>query len=358
MSILTPLVAVLAIPAMFLVLVAPHEGGHFALAKLFRIRVHEYSLFMGAKVWSRVRGGTVYAIRAIPIGGFVRLAGMEPGDQDEPDGFYSKPAWQRILVLLAGPAVNFLVAAIIMSAIFLTQVNSDPGKVLQVGAGTAAAAAGLRAGDSVTRVDGIPVHSALDIRHEENAHPGRPLVLTVRRQDGRTVQVTVTPRFDKSARQWEIGIYSSVFTPGEAILSGVTFPYTASALIVHGIYQLATGQIAGGLLGPSGATGPIGIATMTYTSAAAGWTTWLTAVAFISVALGLTNLLPLPALDGGRILFVCVDWISSSLRGRPLDRTREAQVNRVGAALLLALIAFITYFDIQRLAQHQFPGTR
>ncbi|MGH7776343.1 MAG: site-2 protease family protein, partial [Candidatus Dormibacterales bacterium] len=196
-----------------------------------------------------------------------------------------------------------------------------------------------------------------DIRRVEDSRPGQPLQLVVRRPDGATERLSVTPRFNRSTHQWEIGVYSSVFSPGEALVSGVSFPYTASALIVHGIYQLATGQIAGGLLGPSGATGPIGIATVTYTSAAAGWTTWLTAVAFISVALGLTNLLPIPALDGGRILFVCVDGVASALRGRPLDREREAQVNRVGAAVLLALIAFITYFDIQRLALHQFPGT-
>ncbi|MGH7777124.1 MAG: site-2 protease family protein, partial [Candidatus Dormibacterales bacterium] len=164
MSILTPVLAVIAIPAMFLVLVAPHEGGHFLFAKLFRIRVHEYSLFMGTRVWSRVRGETVYAVRAIPIGGFVRLAGMEPGDQGAPDGFHSKPAWQRVVVLVAGPFVNFVLAAVIMCGIFLSQVNSDPGKVLQVDRSTAAAAAGLKAGDSVKSVDGVQVRSPQDIR--------------------------------------------------------------------------------------------------------------------------------------------------------------------------------------------------
>src|SRR5438270_10611129 len=109
--------AVLAIPATFLLLVAPHEGGHFLLAKLFRVRVIEYSIFLGTKLWSTVRGGTTYSFRLVPLGGFVRLGGMEPGDYDDPRGFHRKLAYQRILILLAGPAANFLVAALIMTCI-------------------------------------------------------------------------------------------------------------------------------------------------------------------------------------------------------------------------------------------------
>ncbi|MGH7902519.1 MAG: M50 family metallopeptidase [Candidatus Dormibacteraceae bacterium] len=358
MAVLTPLIAVVAIPIMFLILVAPHEGGHFALSKLFGVKVHEYSLFMGTRLWSTVRGGTTYAVRLIPLGGFVRLAGMEPGEYDEPDGFYRHPVWQRILILLAGPFVNFVLAALIVTAISLTEVNSDPGKIVDIVSNSPAVAAGLHAGDSIKSVDEHPVASAQDIRNAENAHGGRPLHLTVRRQNGGLVHLTVQPRFNRAQHDWAIGIYSATFTTSQALVNGVTFPYTASSAIAHGIYQLATGQIPGGILGREGVTGPIGIATITYASAASGWFTWLTAVAFISVALGLTNLLPIPALDGGRILFVLFDGASGLLRGRPLDRNWEALVNRVGAVALLALIVFVTYFDVQRLALHQFPGTR
>src|ERR687887_1181468 len=100
-SLILPL-AVLAIPGAFLLLVAPHEGGHFLLSKLFKVRVIEYSIFLGTKLWSATRGGTVYSLRLVPLGGYVRLGGMEPGDYDDPRGFHRKPAYQRILILLAG----------------------------------------------------------------------------------------------------------------------------------------------------------------------------------------------------------------------------------------------------------------
>src|SRR5919108_2015700 len=137
------LVVVLAIPVTFLLLVAPHEGGHFLLAKLFKVRVIEYSIFLGNRVWSTVRGGTQYSFRTIPLGGYVRLGGMEPGDYDDPQGFHSKPAYQRLLILLAGPGANFLVAALIMVGISLSQVNSDPGKIVAAGKPSPPYAAGL-----------------------------------------------------------------------------------------------------------------------------------------------------------------------------------------------------------------------
>src|SRR5207244_1535108 len=98
---------------MFLILVGPHEFGHFAFAKLFKVGVYEFSLGLGTRLWSTVRSGTQYSLALIPFGGFVRLAGMEPGDYDAPSGFHSKPPYQRVLILLAGPLVNFLMAALI-----------------------------------------------------------------------------------------------------------------------------------------------------------------------------------------------------------------------------------------------------
>src|SRR5919201_6508599 len=160
-------VAVVAIPVTFLLLVAPHEGGHFLLAKLFKVRVIEYSIFLGNRLWSTVRGGTQYSFRSIPLGGYVRLGGMEPGDYDDPRGFHRKPAYQRLLILLAGPAANFLVAAIVMVGVSLTQVNSDPGRVVAVTVLGPAYAAGLRPYDSIQKVDGQKVSKPDDIRRLE-----------------------------------------------------------------------------------------------------------------------------------------------------------------------------------------------
>src|SRR3989454_10104465 len=142
------LLVVIAVAGMSLLLIAPHEAGHFAFAKLFKVRVIEFSIGAGTKLWSATRGGTLYAIRAVPILGYVRMGGMEAGDFEEPNGFHRKPSWQRLVILAAGPAANFLVAMVIIAAVELTQVNTDPGKVMSVTKGSPAAGAGPERGDS------------------------------------------------------------------------------------------------------------------------------------------------------------------------------------------------------------------
>src|SRR5256885_9522568 len=122
------LLVVVAVAGMFLLLIAPHEAGHFAVAKLFKVRVIEFSIGAGTRLWSTTRGGTLYAIRAIPVIGYVRMGGMEAGDFDDPSGFHHKTAWQRLLILAAGPAANFLVAMLVFTGPGLTQLNQVQGR--------------------------------------------------------------------------------------------------------------------------------------------------------------------------------------------------------------------------------------
>lgn len=348
------LVGAVAVVGMFLLLIGPHEGGHFAVAKLFRVNVYEFSLGMGSRLWSATRGGTLYALRLLPIGGYVRLAGMEPGDYDAPNGFHTKPAWQRILVLLAGPGVNFLVAMVGATVIALTQVNTDPARITYVLEPSPAWSAGIRAGDHLDSLNGKPVTSQAQVRAAVAGADGQPLTLVVRHPDGSVRTLTITPQYDSGAKRSIIGVGSQIFTPLQALLAGVSFPFYAAIGIVTGIYLLASGQVPGGLLGPEGATGAIGIGYLTVQAAQAGWVDWLNIVAVLSVALGIANLLPLPALDGGRIVVV----IAEKLRGKPFDREREMRFQRAGLVALLALVAFIAYFDIQRIVNHQFPGLK
>src|SRR5258706_8493876 len=126
------LLYVIGVGGMFLLLIAPHEGGHFLFAKLFKVRVIEFSVGAGTKLWSFTRGGTLYALRAFPILGYVRMGGVEAGDFEAPNGFHSKPAWQRIVILAGGPAANFLVAMLLITGFGLTQLNTDPGKIFRV----------------------------------------------------------------------------------------------------------------------------------------------------------------------------------------------------------------------------------
>lgn len=358
------LVGATSIVLMFLVLVAPHEGGHFAAAKLCGVRVFEFSIGMGTRVVSGVRGGTLYALRALPIGGYVRLSGMEPGDYADPRGFHRRPALQRLLILAAGPVVNFVMAALIMTGVYAFLANPYPARIAEVVPNSPAQAAGLHAGDRVEKVNGISVVHPEDVRRIEDSAPGEPLALTLVSASGESRTVTVTPEYDAKRKAYLVGIATQlqmvtpggqvIRTPLDAVAGGLAFPYQAAAGIVGGFGQLISGQIPGGIFGPEGATGPIGIATITYQSAQLGFADWLTVAAALSVALGLANLLPLPALDGGRMVVVILE----RLRGRPFDRDRELAVQRAGLVALLVLVAFIAYFDIQRLVTHQFPGMR
>jgi regulator of sigma E protease len=348
----TGLLYVVGIAGMFLLLIAPHEGGHFLFAKLFKVRVIEFSVGAGLKLWSTTKGGTLYAIRALPILGYVRMGGMEGGDFDEPNGFHSKPALQRIVILVGGPAANFLVAMLLITGFGLTQLNSDPGKIFNVAPGSPAAAAGLKPGDSIRSVNGKPFVNPGLVGQEENAAPGRPLTLSGVHSDGAPFTYQVTPNCDQQGCLIGLGIPRQLATVQTAVTDGVTFPFVIVGGIVQGLWSLVSGQVPGGLLGPQGLTGPIGIAKITADSVGQGPPTYIFLVALLSVALGFTNLLPLLALDGGRILVVLIEVV----RRRPFDRTSELNFQRFGLVALIGLIAVISYFDIQRLASGQFPG--
>jgi regulator of sigma E protease len=279
------------------------------------------------------------------------MGGMEAGDFEDPNGFHRKSAWQRILILAAGPAANFLVAIFLFTGLGLTQLNSDPGKVVNVVPGTSAARTGVVVGDRITTVNGKPTSPGY-IRKVEDAAPGAPLTLGGVHANGQPFTYIVAPACDTNNRCL-IGVgVAPVVTVQSAVTEGVAFPYRAVTEIVTGIWSLITGQVPGGVFGPQGFTGPIGIADVTVGAVNQGPQTYIFLVALLSVALGFTNLLPLLALDGGRVLIVILEV----LRRRPFDRASELNFQRVGLATLLGLAAVISFLDIQRIATGQFPG--
>lgn len=344
-----------AILALFLVLVVPHEAGHFALAKAFGVRVREFSVGMGTRLWSRVRGGTLYALRAIPLGGYVQLGGMSPDDYEDPQGFHAKPAHQRLLILLAGAGVNFLVAIVLITGVSFAQLNDDPGKVVKVFINSPAYTHGIRPGDSIRAVDGKAIRRPENIRQAEDAKPGQPLEFNVRRPTGGSYTAVITPNYSGDQKRYVIGIETATLvSPGQALTNGITFPVYAAISFGQGIYDLASGHVPGGVFGPNGLSSFVGFGYIAYHAAAEGLITYLLIVAYLSMALGLTNLLPLPALDGGRILVVLLE----ALRGRPFDREREQAVQRYGLVALIALIGVAVFLDVQRIATGEFPGLR
>ena len=346
------LLVVVGVAGMFLLLIGPHEFGHFIFAKLFKVRVIEFSIGAGARLWSLTRGGTQYALRALPILGYVRMGGMEAGDFGDPNGFHTKPAWQRLLILAGGPAANFLVAILLITGYNLTQLNDAPGRVVGVLPNSPAAAAGIKVGDQLRSVDGAPITAPDQLQKVENSAPNAAIVIGGVHANGRPFQIIVTPRCD-DAGKCKIGLAArwAVVTAQDAIVSGVTFPYNAVANIVGGLTELVTGKVPGGLLGPNGMTGPIGIADVAYQSVTLGLDTYIPIVALLSVALGFTNLLPFLALDGGRMVVVLIEVV----RRRPFDRASELNFQRAGLVALLALAAVISFLDIQRIVAGQFP---
>jgi regulator of sigma E protease len=343
----------LAVLGMFFFLIAPHEGGHFIFAKLFKVKAPIFALGMGPKLWSKTWGQTEYSLRALPLGGFVSIAGMNKNDLDDPQGFHSKKAWQRFLILAGGPLANLVMAALLISGMTLGMINNDANKISTVLKPSPAYAAGLRPGESLLAVNNQNIKSFADLSHVESTEPGQSLILTIKQSDGHVVTTTVTPAYDAASQRYYIGVTPEpTFTFWQALSAGPRFDVSAGGLILGSMQSLFTSKVPGGPLGPQGLTGPVGIGYLTVSAAQQGAPTWALVLALLSVALALTNLLPIPALDGGRIVVVVVEV----LRRKPLPRQREMQVQQVGLVVLLSLMALLTVLDVFRIATGAFPA--
>src|SRR6202165_391221 len=266
-QLLTWALYVVGVAGMFLLLIGPHEGGHFLFAKLCKVRVIEFSIGAGARLWSVTKNGPLEAIRALPILGYVRMGGMEAGDFADPNGFHSKSAWQRIVILAGGPAANFLVAILLITGLGLTQVNTDPGKVFNVVPGSPAAAAGMQPGDSIRAVNGKPFNQPGLIQAEEQLAPGAALTLSGVHASGQPFTYTITPKLDPQGHpKVGLGLPIRLLSTQTAITDGIAFPFVTIGGIVQGMGSLITGKVPGGLLGPQGITGPSGVADIAYPS--------------------------------------------------------------------------------------------
>jgi regulator of sigma E protease len=351
------------------ILVFVHELGHFLTARFFKIHVEEFAVGFPPRLIGFVRnaegkwrvffgqkppppaelGGprTIYSINAIPIGGFVRPAGED--NSDVPGGLAAAPKFARVVVLAAGATFNLIFAFLIFVVGFHVGWP-DRVYVAKVTANTPAEAAGLRAEDIILRANGEEMHYPQQVVEVTYSHLGLPLQLVVER-NGQPVEITVTPRtLDQVPEgQGPMGIQMGQtlvhnYSWGQAIVRAVQeLGYQLNQLI-HLPGQLLRRQIP---LAAARPCGPVCMNDLTREAVVASqeikeWFPILQLVGLISVALAFTNLLPLPALDGGRIVFVLIE----AVRRRRLDPAREAIVHAVGLLLLLTLMLFITYQDI------------
>ncbi|MGE5390540.1 MAG: RIP metalloprotease RseP [Deltaproteobacteria bacterium] len=333
--------------AIIAVLILVHEFGHFIVARRIGIPVWEFSLGFGPRLAGTKKNGTEYSIRAIPLGGYVRMAGEEPGDGDDPNGYSRRTPFEKMRVAFAGPFMNLVAAMLIFIYIYSVtgvQDSSNTSVIGQVLDGKPAQEAGLKAGDKVIAINGSNIESwqALTTVIEKNPR-GEMLRVEIDRK-GKILNIRVTPIFNKSLNKNYIGIKPVITYKkmgiAAAVKNGFQRTWEFTVILLSGIGLMISGGASMGDL-----AGPVGITKMVGEVASIGWSELLAFSAFLSINLGILNLLPIPALDGSRIIFAAVEWI----RRKPLDPEKEGLIHWVGFLFLIGLMIIVTFNDIVKL---------
>jgi regulator of sigma E protease len=324
----------------FGLLIFIHELGHFGVAKFFDIRVHEFALGFGPILGSLRRGETRYSLRAIPLGGFVRMAGMEEADLEDSRGFNKKSLFARALTIAAGPAMNFLLAIVLYAVFFGVRGDASVPIIESVVPDTPAAQAGFAPGDRILAIDGRPISHWMELIEAVRHSGGKPLRFEVQRGAAReSLEVTPASTGEPGA-PYRVGLAPkrTPLPPGRAVAEGASQTWEISVHWFSAVGQMITGRMKAEL------SGPIGIAQVISEQAALGFLPLLTLSGFLSINLAMFNLLPIPALDGSRLIFLLLEL----LRGRRVDPQRENMVHFVGFVLLLGLMIWVTYQDFIR----------
>lgn len=335
--------------AVIAVLILVHELGHLITAKVSRVRVDEFGLGFPPRLFGIKRGGTIYSLNAVPLGGFVKMAGEE--DPGVPGSLASKSIGVRLSVLSAGSLMNLLLPLLLFSVAFMVPHNVVFGQVLveEVAPGSPAARAGIESGDTLLRINENSVRNAGDLHRSIQLNLGREILILVKHSDSTTEEVKVIPRWRPPEGQGAIGVLVKTSSPTivkqyypfwQAIPMGIGECIETFILFKNGIIGMIIGTV------PAVVAGPVAIAQMTGEVAKVGISPLLEFAAFISINLAIINLLPLPALDGGRMVFVFMEWVR---RGKRVPPKTEGLIHMVGFVMLMALILAITYQDIIRI---------
>ncbi len=332
------------------VLVVVHETGHYLVARAFKMRVTRYSIGFGPALfrYKPKDSPTTFQICAIPFLAYVQIAGMNPHEEVDPNDpaiYPNKGLFARIATIAAGPFANYLAAMLLVFGLAVSaglpqRRTVEPMTVGQVYAETPAAEAGLLVGDVIVEADGRPVRNVEDLIEITKPRAGQPTTYVVERDGERLEPITITPV--EQGGRGVIGVVAEdeeIFVPvtlGQAAEAAVVLPFRATAAQVVGIWQMIEKGDSEGL------TGPVGIGKIVAESAANGAATFVWILVILSVALGFFNLLPLPALDGGRLVFLGYELVT---RRRPNERF-EAVVHTVGILFLLGILVLVTFRDI------------
>jgi regulator of sigma E protease len=328
------------------ILVIVHEFGHFMVAKLVGVRVDEFAIGFGPKLITVLkRGDTEYTIHPIPAGGFVKLAGMEPGeDEGDPRGFDTQPIWKRFLIIFAGPFMSFLLAYVIFCSLGaitgLPTSGVAKNVVGYVNYGSPAEKVGLQIGDKIVSIDGQPIRNGEDLQAIVYRSAGKSLVLRVDRS-GHIRTIHATPRLSTVERK-QVGLLGIILQPpirkygiGESVVMGTRFTGDYLASMFHALTTRKGRQQVGGV---------IGIARATAEGVKVGPNQLVMNMAALSLSLAVINIFPWPILDGGHILLLALEWI----RRRKLTVHQMQVFQSFGLATIVLLALFLIYADLTK----------
>lgn len=321
----------------FCLLIFVHELGHFIVAKACGVKVNEFAIGMGPAIFSRQKGETKYSIRIFPIGGYCAMEG-EDEDSDEPRALNNQPAWQRACILAAGSVMNFITCVVLL-IIIAFWMGTATTTIDQVSDGSPAERAGIVSGDTIVSIDGQKIEEwdeliqAIGYSKEETAQ------ITVDR-NGKQQTMTTDLEYDKEAGRNLIGVtpvmeHSFVNSIG----GGIRNTGSMTVMMYTVLKQLFTGEVSVKEL-----SGPVGIVYATSEAAKSGIMYVIYLAALLSLNLAIINMLPFPALDGGRLLFLVIRLFT----GRRVSDETEGKIHFIGICLLFALMIYVTFNDVIR----------
>lgn len=339
----------------FGIIIMFHEFGHFLFAKLNGIGVIEFSLGMGPRLYSFEKGGTRYSVKILPFGGSCMMLGEDEENSDQ-SAFNNKSVWARISVVAAGPIFNFLLA-FLLSMVIVGLTGYQPATVMEVMDGYPAKEAGLLPGDMITEINGRNIHSKDDITLYIQTHAGKTMKVEYKRADGNggveRRSAVIVPQYSEEDGGYLMGVrFDGVAKPVNGI----------GQLLVHSAYEVkywiqyvfdAFYMMFHGEVSLNDLSGPVGIVTtiddtVDQVIPYGRTVVILTLINFcilLSANLGVMNLLPIPALDGGRLVFLFIE----AVRGKPIDKEKEGMVHMAGMMLLMALMVLVLFNDVRKL---------
>ena len=333
----------------FSLIILIHELGHFLLAKRGGVTVEEFSLGMGPRLISTVKGGTRYSLKLLPFGDSCMMLGEDEATTEE-GSFASKSVWTRISVIAAGPIFNFILA-FVLSVIIIGSIGVDKPVILAVSEGFPAAEAGIQKGDTILKMNGTKIRLSREVTNYVTFHQGEDVTF-VYEHEGEERTVTLSPEQNEGGR-YIFGL-STVSSYREKVGAWETLKYSAYEVkywiqtTISSLKMLFTGQV-----GINDMSGPVGVVTIigdTYKESAADggfyiWLNMLNISILLTANLGVMNLLPLPALDGGRLVFLIIE----AIRRKLIDPEKEGMVHFVGLMLLMVLMIVVMFNDIRKL---------